>query len=89
MAQSSFRAVLVVLLLLTIAAVFFAPSVDLEPTALRASQAARALQTILISAAYVLSSLLCIASICFPGGILDSHLVIHHDLTVLNCTRLC
>jgi hypothetical protein len=77
------------LLLLAVAVVFFAPLVDLEPTALRASRAAQAVQAALISAAFVLSGLLCIAVFCFPGGSLDSHLMLRDNLFVLNCARLC
>jgi len=79
---------MVVGLLLTVALVFFAPSVDLEPTALRSVQAARALQLAMISAALVFTSLLSIRTISFRwerdfGPANDS------DLLVLNCTRLC
>jgi len=75
-------------LLLTVALVFFAPSVDLEPTALRAIQAARAVQLAIISAALVFTSLLGITAISFrwersfdPAN--------DGDLLVLNCSRLC
>jgi hypothetical protein len=80
---------LITLLVLVVAVVFFAPSTDLEPTALRASQAARALQFALISAALTLSLLLC--STCF--GFLHRHsespLASDDDLVTMNCSRLC
>jgi hypothetical protein len=80
---------MVTVLLVTVVAVFISPAIDLEPTALRASQAAQALQTALLSAAFVLSSLLCLAAPGFLGPICHLRLKIHADLLELNCTRLC
>ena len=87
--QLNLKPLIVLLLLLAVAVVFFAPSVDLQPTALRASRSAQALQSGLISTALVLSGLLCMAGFCFARRTLDSHLTSHGDLLVLNCTRLC
>lgn len=80
--------VFIVLLLVAVAVVFFAPSVDLEPTALRASQAAQALQVALISAALVLCGLLGFVgflSLCSLHFCLGADC----DLVALNCARLC
>ncbi len=87
--QPNLKSMMVLLLLLVVAAVFLAPSVDLEPTALRASQAAQALQATLISTALVFSGLFGIAGFFFARRTLDSHLTNYDDLLVLNCTRLC
>lgn len=79
----------VTLLVLVVAAVFFAPSADLEPTALRAIQAAQALQLALLSAALTLTLLLCFACFCVLPKHSDSPLVLDDDLVIRNCTRLC
>ena len=83
-----FKPLLIALLLLAVAVVFFAPSVDLEPTALRASQAAQALQMAIVSAALVFSALVSFVGFSFRRS-LESGLAVDSDLLVLNCTRLC
>jgi uncharacterized membrane protein YbhN (UPF0104 family) len=83
------RFLLVAFVVLVVAVVFFAPSTDLEPTALRALQAAKALQLALVSAALVLSSLLCFSCFWFLQEYCDSHRASNDDLVALNCTRLC
>lgn len=80
--------IFVVLLLVAVAVVFFAPSVDLEPTALRASRAAQAFEAALVSAALVFSGLLSFIGFFFLHDP-HSHLTIDCDLVALNCTRLC
>jgi hypothetical protein len=82
------KSILIVLLLVAVAVVFFAPSVDLAPTALRAAQAAQALQVALISAVFVCSGLLCLVGLVSPRDF-ESLLFIDCDLVTLNCTRLC
>lgn len=83
------RFLLITLLVAVVAVVFFAPSTNLEPTALRASQAAKALQLALVSAALTLSLLLCSACVCFVPEGSNSTLPSDDDLVTLNCSRLC
>jgi len=80
---------LITFLILVVAVVFFAPSTDLEPTALRASQAARALELALVSAALTLSLLLCFACFSYVHERSDFPLASDDDLVTLNCARLC
>ena len=80
---------LITFLILVIAVVFFAPSTDLEPTALRASQAASALQLALVYAALTLNALFFLACLSMVREFSDSHLASHDDLITLNCSRLC
>jgi len=82
------KSALIILLLVAVAVVFFAPSVDLEPTALRAAQAAQARQIALISAAFAFSGLLCFIGLVSPSD-RESRVLIDCDLVTLNCTRLC
>jgi len=83
------HSVVATLLVLVVAVVFFAPSTDLEPSALRALQAARALQLALVSAALSLSVLLCFACFFLVRERSDSPLPSDDDLITLNCARLC
>jgi len=76
-------------MILVVAVVFFAPSIDLEPTALRASQAAQALQLALISAGLTLSLLLSFACFFFVQECSDFTRGSNDDLVTLNCARLC
>lgn len=78
-----------IFLVVLVAVVFFAPSADLEPSALRASQAARALLLALVSAALTLSVLLRFACFCFLREGSESPLPNDGDLITLNCARLC
>jgi type II secretory pathway pseudopilin PulG len=80
---------LVALLLVTIVAVFVAPGIQLEPTALRASRAAQALQMALLSAALAFTALLCFAGPSLICRGCASSLTAHGDLLDLNCIRLC
>lgn len=83
------RVLLAGLTVLAVAAVFLAPMVDLEPSALRAAQAARALQTAMISAAFTLGDLRSFASLCLLESDNDGAAASLSDLLTLNCTLLC
>jgi hypothetical protein len=85
--------VLTLLLVLAIAIIFIAPSVDLEPSALRAWRAAVLVFLAIIIAVQVLSgiyysSLLKICSLCAPES---SRLCCSSELSLLDlcCARLC
>ena len=83
------RFLIVALLVMVVAVVFFAPSTDLEPTALRASQAAKMLLQALVSAALILSFLLSFARLFFVHEPSDLLMAGGDDLVTLNCALLC
>jgi ABC-type uncharacterized transport system permease subunit len=89
MSGRGIRLLLAGLTVLAVAVVFLAPTVDLEPSALRAAQAARVLQTAMLSAAFALGVLLCFASLCLPQSRHDGTAASLSDLLRLNCTLLC
>ena len=81
---------MVIILLLAVTVVFVSPAVDLEPTALRAAQAATLLFAVLALAGSVIASSLHIS--CFHlVAILRTESVpfFAADLVDLNCNRLC
>ena len=86
------RTILVVLLLLTLAVVFFAPSMHPEPTALRAARQAALIFLAIFAAARLASFYLAnrIWSFEFPH-LLDPDSVSedYSGLLDLNCSRLC
>lgn len=86
--RSALKHMAVLALVLIVLAVFLAPTIDLEPTALRASRAAQALQAALASAALVFTALLFCAEVCLRQ-VSDARFDFNCDLLVLNCTRLC
>ena len=78
------------LLLLTIAAVFVAPSVDLEPTAMRAARAATTAMAALAATATALTPLnLPPQQFTLATVVLQSVSVTFPDLIDVLCTRLC
>jgi hypothetical protein len=83
------RVLLAGLTVLAVAAVFLAPMVGLEPSALRAAQAARVLQAAMVSAAFALGVILCFASLCLLESRRDCTAASLSDLLILNCTLLC
>jgi len=88
--MSASSKIVVVILLLAITVVFVSPAVDLEPTALRAAQAASLLFAVLALAGSFIASGLHIP--CFHlVAILRSEIVSFFapDLVDLNCNRLC
>jgi len=82
--------IVVVILLLAVTVVFVSPAVDLEPTALRAAQAASLLFAVLALAGSFIASILQASSLHLIA-ILKSESVpfFAHDLVDLNCNRLC
>ena len=82
------KSLLVILLLVAVATVFISPAIDLEPTALRASRAAQALQIALLSAALAIRGLLSPIFVSLTPQA-ESRGVNHENLLDLNCTRLC
>jgi hypothetical protein len=81
---------LVTLLLLTVLTVFISPAVDLQPTALRALQAANMLFAALALAGHLLAADIT-TLISWTAGTSDLHLALPRteDILELNCTRLC
>lgn len=84
-----FKYITVALVMGTVLLVFLLPSINLEPTALRAIRAAQALAGTLLSVATMVNILL--TAVCFQvlRRIADGSARQHGDLLVLNCTRLC
>ena len=82
--------IVVVILLLAVTVVFVSPAVDLEPTALRAAQAASLLFAVLALAGSFIASSLHTSSLHLVA-ILRSESVpfFAPDLVDLNCNRLC
>lgn len=82
--------IVVVILLLTVAVVFISPAVDLEPTALRAAQAASLLLALLALAGSVLASILHTPCLHLVATLTtESAPFFAPDLVDLNCNRLC
>jgi len=80
----------VIMLLLSVIAIFVSPAVDLEPTALRALQLANALFAILALAGTILTGLFSRVVSSFPRVIEPvCALLPAPELVDLNCTRLC
>lgn len=82
--------IVVVILLLAVTVVFVSPAVDLEPTALRAAQAASLLLAVLALARSVLASIPhtpCLQLVAILTTESASFFV--PDLVDLNCNRLC
>ena len=88
--MSASSKIVVVILLLAVTVVFVSPAVDLEPTALRAAQAASLLfAMIALAGSFIASGL---HTSCFHlVAILRSEIVSFcaPDLVDLNCNRLC
>ena len=83
------RFVVACLLLLVVGAVFISPMVHLEPSALRAIQAAQALAMALMEGAFCLSGTLG-ASFCGLAAVDVQPIPTDDaDLLDLNCVRLC
>jgi uncharacterized membrane protein len=82
--------IVVVILLLAVTVVFVSPAVDLEPTALRAAQAASLLFAVLSVAGSFIASNLHTSSLHLVA-ILSSESVpfFATDLVDMNCNRLC
>lgn len=81
--------IVVVILLLAVTVVFVSPAVDLEPTALRAAQAASLLFAVLALAGSVIASL---HTSCFQLVVslrTESVPFYAANLVDLNCNRLC
>ena len=81
---------MVILLMLSVVAIFVSPAVDLQPTALRALKSAN----LLFAALVLAGSALCARIHVAPepiGTIVERHSVLSPppDLLELNCTRLC
>jgi hypothetical protein len=81
---------IVIVLLLIVMTVFIAPTVDLEPTALRAMKAASLLFAALVLAGTAIAALLSV-SFSSTGIILasDSARQKAANIVDLNCVRLC
>jgi uncharacterized membrane protein len=84
---------LVLLLLVALAVVFFAPSVHLEPTALRASRDAAMLVLAIFVAAHLLAASYSL-TVLWERGFFEQEgsdpvLAEHSSLIDLYCTRLC
>lgn len=77
------------LLLIAVLVVFLAPSIDLAPTALRASRAAKMVLIALAAAALTLGPLFPVAAFSVSPESKDSYHTAIDDLVTLNCTRLC
>jgi hypothetical protein len=77
-------------LLLTVLVIFAAPAVDLEPTALRAMQAATLLFAVLALAGTTIAAMLTMSGACL-GTIFGFHPIgtTTASLVDLNCVRLC
>ncbi len=88
--NKSAQLVLVILLLLSVIAIFASPAVDLEPTALRAMKTAGLLVATLLLACSVVCGLLQ-ALLGHASVIVDRHSVLAPplDLLKLNCALLC
>ncbi len=88
--KSLLKPVMVILLLLSVIAIFVSPAVDLQPTALRAVQYASLLFAVLLSAGTV-----CLALLHFPFGqtsiFVKRYFILAPppDLLDLNCALLC
>jgi hypothetical protein len=84
------KLLLVAVVIFAVTMVFCAPFTYLEPTALRASQAANHLKMALLAAAFTLASLLCLIGffwlVCRHC---PSPLATVDDLVALNCARHC
>jgi predicted membrane-bound spermidine synthase len=82
---------LALLVMISVAVVFFAPSVDLEPTALRAAQAAELVLLAIASVGILITAHLPVL-MTRPREREDLVLIIlgrEPNLVDLNCTRLC
>jgi len=78
------------LILFSVVAVFVSPGVDLEPTAMRAVQAATLAMAALAAAATLLTSMLLASEQFTPsGGALHCCSIVPPDLIAVICTRLC
>ena len=79
-----------IVLLLTVLIVCIAPAVDLEPTALRAMEAATLLFAILALAATTTAAILIVSNPCL-GAVFGFHPIEMRtaNLVDLNCVRLC
>jgi hypothetical protein len=88
--KSSAKVVVGVVLLLSVLVVFAAPAVDLEPTALRAMQAASLLLAVLALAGTTVAATLTVSN-PFMGPIFGVHPLetMTASLVDLNCARLC
>jgi hypothetical protein len=80
---------IVTLILIAVAFVFIAPSVSLEPTALRAAQAALAFFTALTSACLFSSGLTLRSFFQLPLSFHEPHALSSEELIDLTCSRLC
>jgi hypothetical protein len=82
--------IVVVILLLAVTVVFVSPAVDLEPTALRAAQAASLLFAVLSLAGSFIASNLHTSSLQLVAILTSgSAPFFPPDLVDLNCNRLC
>jgi len=79
----------ITVMVIAVAAVFLAPSTSLEPTALRAHQAAKMLMVALLAAALSPSFALPISPLARSQERTEGPLAGVDDLVALNCTRLC
>lgn len=88
--KSDIKFRLVILLLLSMIAIFISPAMDLQPTALRALTLANSLFAILALAATILTRLFGRVVPSFAHIVeTDCGLLPAPDLVALNCTRLC
>jgi len=83
------RLTVVIVLLLSVLIVFVSPAVDLEPTALRAMQAANLLFAALVLAASVMAALISLAARHIGSVRYLPSFWTGTDLVDLNCVRLC
>lgn len=79
-----------IVLLLSVLIIFIAPAVDLEPTALRAMQAASLLFAVLALAGTTIAATLTVSNPCL-GAVFGFHPIgaSTASLVDLNCVRLC
>jgi len=88
--MSAWLKIVVVILLVAVTVIFVSPAVDLEPTALRAAQAASLLLAVLALAGSFLASILhapCLHLVAILTT--ESAAFFAPDLVDLNCNRLC
>ncbi|HUO24456.1 MAG TPA: hypothetical protein VMU61_02245 [Candidatus Aquilonibacter sp.] len=88
--KNRFKLGVVILLLLSVIAIFISPAVDLQPTALRAVQLANLLFAVLALAGSAVSTRLdvSIGRLATVSG-RDYSPLPAPDLVVLNCARIC
>jgi hypothetical protein len=87
-----FHILVVVLVLLAVVIVFFAPTVDLEPTAMRAVKAASIIFLAIAAVGQTVTNLVLFSRGPFESAVSDSNLWSHllqGSLLDMNCTRLC